>query len=241
MRVCWTKTVYECLALPNTRTSKFWVHFLYVLLQGTVQKCHCTYTIFRANTVRGGFVFKINYYLISHTLIPQVLFIVIKMNNFLGDFTDRSAKTTALAGRFRVEWFSLLCTGQRMKHSETTQKPAHPKFCWQLPYEAVPVRSECRRNVVLSADSSNTAVQEIYGIMDASNGADADGESCTECVVCLTNPKNTTVLPCRHFCMCSDCARALLNQSKKCPMCRLNITSVLQINIALPAARPPVV
>ena len=73
--------------------------------------------------------------------------------------------------------------------------------------------------------------------MEASSGAGGDGDSSTECVVCLTNPKNTTVIPCRHFCMCSDCARALLNQSRKCPMCRLNITSVLQINIG-PSSRP---
>lgn len=78
---------------------------------------------------------------------------------------------------------------------------------------------------------TRTGLQEIYGLEAAASNAGGDGDTSTECVVCLTNPKNTTVLPCRHFCMCAECAKALLNQSRKCPMCRLNITSVVQIQV----------
>jgi len=28
------------------------------------------------------------------------------------------------------------------------------------------------------------------------------------CVICLVNRRDTTVLPCRHLCMCQDCAQA---------------------------------
>ncbi len=27
------------------------------------------------------------------------------------------------------------------------------------------------------------------------------------CVICLVNERDTTVLPCRHLCMCHDCAQ----------------------------------
>jgi hypothetical protein len=27
------------------------------------------------------------------------------------------------------------------------------------------------------------------------------------CVICLVNDRDTTVLPCRHMCMCQDCAQ----------------------------------
>ena len=27
------------------------------------------------------------------------------------------------------------------------------------------------------------------------------------CVICLVNERNTTVLPCRHMCMCNECAQ----------------------------------
>lgn len=80
-------------------------------------------------------------------------------------------------------------------------------------------------------------VQEIYGITEANQAANSDGDFSAECVVCLTNRKNTTVLPCRHFCMCAECAKALLRRTRTCPMCRLPISSVLQIQIQQSVAR----
>lgn len=79
------------------------------------------------------------------------------------------------------------------------------------------------------------ALQEIYGITEANNArstsANVDDDFGAYCVVCLSNRKNTTVLPCRHFCMCDDCAKLLLKRTRTCPMCRLPITSVLNIQI----------
>ena len=37
-----------------------------------------------------------------------------------------------------------------------------------------------------------------------------------ECVICLTDPKTTLLLPCRHLCVCSECFRYV----DKCPVCR---------------------
>ncbi|CAI5537561.1 unnamed protein product [Closterium sp. Naga37s-1] len=39
-----------------------------------------------------------------------------------------------------------------------------------------------------------------------------------ECVVCLEDPRDTLVLPCRHLCLCLHCAKALRFQSNKCPI-----------------------
>lgn len=104
-------------------------------------------------------------------------------------------------------------------------------------------------------------LQEIYGIdrrpqqqcssaddaaRSSTDGAAASGnEEGPECVICMTETRDTTVLPCRHMCMCSDCAKQLRLQSNKCPICRTNIQSLLQIKIAgdpgkrLPEAGPP--
>jgi len=41
-------------------------------------------------------------------------------------------------------------------------------------------------------------LQEIYGIEQGQN----DAENSKECVICMSSPKDTTVLPCRHMCMC---------------------------------------
>ena len=48
----------------------------------------------------------------------------------------------------------------------------------------------------------------------------------------MTEPRDTTVLPCRHMSMCSECAKVLRMQSNKCPICRTSIESLLQIKIS---------
>lgn len=53
----------------------------------------------------------------------------------------------------------------------------------------------------------------------------------TDCVICLSEARDTTVLPCRHMCMCHDCARAVQAQANKCPVCRAPMESLLHIKI----------
>mmetsp|Transcript_25383 Transcript_25383/g.33140 ORF Transcript_25383/g.33140 Transcript_25383/m.33140 type:complete len:497 (+) Transcript_25383:213-1703(+) len=50
-------------------------------------------------------------------------------------------------------------------------------------------------------------IKEIFGLDDSSS---------QECVVCLTDPKDITFLPCRHLCVCKDCSKHV----DKCPVCR---------------------
>jgi len=53
-----------------------------------------------------------------------------------------------------------------------------------------------------------------------------------ECVICMTEPRDTTVLPCRHMCLCSGCADLLRHQSNKCPICRSTVKSMIEIKIS---------
>ena len=53
--------------------------------------------------------------------------------------------------------------------------------------------------------------QEIYGLeqtgakaLEPTNPDDAEERLC---VICLVNDRDTTVLPCRHMCMCHECAQ----------------------------------
>ena len=56
-------------------------------------------------------------------------------------------------------------------------------------------------------------------------GAD-DGN---ECVVCLCNNRNALILPCRHLCLCTECAPMVRQQSNKCPVCRTAIQKVVAV------------
>lgn len=49
------------------------------------------------------------------------------------------------------------------------------------------------------------------------------------CVICLTDPRQVLLLPCRHLCICSSCAENLKFQSANCPICRVPFRALLQL------------
>ncbi|CDR94744.1 RING finger protein 157 [Babesia bigemina] len=77
-------------------------------------------------------------------------------------------------------------------------------------------------------------LQEVYGLNASAfsksfNKAD-DVDTDSRCVVCLTNAKDTFVMPCRHMCMCSTCAAGMGNMYKSCPMCRTTISHIVHMS-----------
>jgi hypothetical protein len=53
-------------------------------------------------------------------------------------------------------------------------------------------------------------------------GLDNTGDSeFNECVVCMTETRDTTALPCKHMSMCHECAGIIMRQQEhNCPVCR---------------------
>uniref|UniRef100_A0A8C9GV70 E3 ubiquitin-protein ligase n=1 Tax=Piliocolobus tephrosceles TaxID=591936 RepID=A0A8C9GV70_9PRIM len=66
-------------------------------------------------------------------------------------------------------------------------------------------------------------VQEIFGIQK-SNKQEPNQinnyASGSECVICLTEERDTVILPCRHMCLCNMCANVVRIHNTKCPICR---------------------
>lgn len=104
----------------------------------------------------------------------------------------------------------------------------------------------------IQVDGLTYELQEIYGIdgslaaapkNDTSSGDGATGEKKggaldeidipdgAECIICMCEPRNTTVLPCRHMCLCGECAEALRKSSSTCPICRTRVEGLLQIRV----------
>ncbi len=50
---------------------------------------------------------------------------------------------------------------------------------------------------------------------------DENSDNSNECVVCLSDLRDTLILPCRHLCLCNSCADTLRYQANNCPICRL--------------------
>ncbi|ESQ45145.1 hypothetical protein EUTSA_v10010573mg [Eutrema salsugineum] len=85
---------------------------------------------------------------------------------------------------------------------------------------------------ILWVNGIEYVLQEIYGIGNTADDCGEDGnETGKECVICLTEPRDTTVLPCRHMCMCSACAKLLRFQTNLCPICRQPVKSLLEITV----------
>lgn len=88
-------------------------------------------------------------------------------------------------------------------------------------------------------------VQEIYG--QATNDMIQSevmmrdvGHSCVsiciheqqeklDCVVCLSDVRDTLFLPCRHLCICANCAEPLVHGDGKCPICRQSFESIVTL------------
>lgn len=48
----------------------------------------------------------------------------------------------------------------------------------------------------------------------------ASASSTPDCVICLSERSDTFAVPCRHLCMCFQCAQDLRKNTNKCPICR---------------------
>lgn len=54
------------------------------------------------------------------------------------------------------------------------------------------------------------------------------------CIICLCEPKDTLINPCRHMCLCSYCSEQLGHQlNKVCPVCRCSISNFVKITANL--------
>jgi hypothetical protein len=62
-------------------------------------------------------------------------------------------------------------------------------------------------------EESSFYLNEIYGLSEINDE--------NVCVVCLNGKSSVTLMPCKHLCLCHECATILAQAvTKKCPICR---------------------
>eukprot|EP00756_Hemistasia_phaeocysticola_P007159 Hpha_TRINITY_DN14145_c1_g2::TRINITY_DN14145_c1_g2_i1::g.11089::m.11089 len=83
------------------------------------------------------------------------------------------------------------------------------------------------------AEAADTASQDGGGIAEVGALVAEVDESETTCVVCLTEQRDTLVMPCRHMCLCSGCAESVSKQGT-CPICRTRIQGLLKAGARSP-------
>lgn len=111
-------------------------------------------------------------------------------------------------------------------------------------HTAVDLNPKPRRRVIsqiVTAGSSSFVVENLYGadgenanevtvgstVAQNNNNGGGDDDEDILCVICLTNLKDTSVMPCRHMCLCKDCGEQLLKHKPVCPVCRAPISTLL--------------
>jgi hypothetical protein len=78
------------------------------------------------------------------------------------------------------------------------------------------------------ADAATAATADAAPVVVSSLNAAQGGKYLhEECVVCLTDPKEVLLLPCRHLCVCYGCFAFV----DKCPVCRAFFEEYLRIEI----------
>lgn len=65
-------------------------------------------------------------------------------------------------------------------------------------------------------------LREIYGINNSEG---------TDCIVCLSQTRDTVIFPCRHYCLCNECCMQIRANTNICPLCRKEIESSLIVNL----------
>merc|ERR1712173_526023 len=62
-------------------------------------------------------------------------------------------------------------------------------------------------------------LKDIYGL-----------EQTSMCVICLTRPNTAALYPCRHLCLCNQCAETFKDREEnRCPLCRCFSSDVVRV------------
>ena len=101
--------------------------------------------------------------------------------------------------------------------TKTTKKPRY-NYLYHLHHNAVKVRE------YLICDFLSNFISSFQP------SDDENSDNSNECVVCLSDLRDTLILPCRHLCLCNSCADTLRYQANNCPICRLRKNIILIIN-----------
>lgn len=70
----------------------------------------------------------------------------------------------------------------------------------------------------------------LYQLEDIFGLEDNISRNSQLCLVCMLDPINTLLLPCRHLCLCTECAQRIRSRCSGCPLCRNSIERIVQIH-----------
>ncbi|KAJ2908485.1 hypothetical protein GGI21_002840 [Coemansia aciculifera] len=83
----------------------------------------------------------------------------------------------------------------------------------------------------LCIDGAMFMQYEIFGLSETLQSRTSPNvDELLQCAICLSDERDTAMLPCRHLCMCRECASTYRQQSNKCPICRTVVDMILHVD-----------
>ena len=93
------------------------------------------------------------------------------------------------------------------------------------PFYAHRVEVQAALSVAEEPPAAGADAGDQTASVDAGDPAASVEHEAAMCCVCLDQPADHLVTPCRHLCLCSACAEQLRSGSGRCPICRDPIAS----------------
>ncbi|XGW10350.1 hypothetical protein V3C99_012104 [Haemonchus contortus] len=82
----------------------------------------------------------------------------------------------------------------------------------------------------IACDGVIYLLQEMFGIENKELTPDGNSDECgLECIICMSDIRDTVILPCRHLCICNNCADTLRYKLNNCPICRSPFRALIQL------------
>ncbi|KAK5972172.1 RING-type domain-containing protein [Trichostrongylus colubriformis] len=82
----------------------------------------------------------------------------------------------------------------------------------------------------IACDGVVYLLQEMFGIENKELAPDGNADECgLECIICMSDIRDTVILPCRHLCICNNCADTLRYKLNNCPICRSPFRALIQL------------
>lgn len=97
-----------------------------------------------------------------------------------------------------------------------------------------------RQVLAWGGQGSAFEVKDLFGLQDAQQSVvdeNKEGSGANQnCVICLTEPRDTALLPCSHFCVCHACAVSIrLSPARnRCPLCRAEVKDLVKLDLTIP-------
>jgi len=95
--------------------------------------------------------------------------------------------------------------------------------------DAAGLKTYREKNKVSNVDHTTVCKDLSVSAAKLDNLKRFDARQGSECVVCLDRPRDHAVMPCAHFCLCTDCSAAIVRRSNACPICSTPIRNVVKI------------